>query len=133
MKNKNTSKYLKNICLTFGMILLGVILRLNRHFNVIDFQGRWILEHTVAFFFFPIFFITSFFILIEQVIKNKKYWLKTKYWVVVLSLCFNIFLIFTWEIDIQQLKTPYQILVDIIATILSFVYLWWDHKKNVKV
>lgn len=105
--------------------MLGILLRLNRLYLWVNFTGRVELEHFVAFFFFPILLMTLLFFIADWLVKEKKALLIVKYWIIIITLCANVFLIFFWEIDIQHLQTGYQMIVDFIATIISFWYLYW--------
>lgn len=117
--------HLKNIYLLIALAIFGVILRLNRLYLWINFIGRVEIEHFVAFLFFPIFFITLLFPIAEGLIKGRRVLLGTKFWIIVVTLCANVSLIFFWEIYIQNLQTGYQMITDFIATIVSFGYLYW--------
>lgn len=127
-------KHLNNIYLTLALIVFGILLKLNRKFLIIDFNGRWIIEHFVAFFFFPILLVTILFIIADCLVKDDKSLIWAKYWIVLVAISLNVFLSFFWEIDVQHFKTWYQIVIDFIATILSFSYLWkyYDKGKFIK-
>lgn len=123
--DKKIKIHIKNIYLAISLCILGILMSLNRKYSLIDFYGRWIVEHFTAFFFFPILFITFFFLLSDLIIRNNARLVLVKFWIISITFAVNVFLILFWEIDVQRFETAYQMIVDFCATILSFAYLWW--------
>ncbi len=125
-------KHKFNIYLAFFLIALGIILKLNKDFSVLSSIIITILNHFVAFFLFPIFIVTLTLFLSDFCTKDRKTRNFIQFWFVVIAIYVNVFLSVFWEIDVQKLQTSYQIVVDFIATILSFSYLYWFYNVRKK-
>jgi|TARA_B100001971_G_C18013478_1_gene443607 hypothetical protein len=119
-----------NLYLSIILAILGILLRVNRIYLVFDPLWRVAFEHFIAFLFFPIAIITWFFILTDKYFWDKPWRNILKYWIIVTAIAFNVGFIIFWEVDVQHFNTSYQIIIDFLATIISFGYLYWYYLQR---